>query len=60
MLHDVPGDTSFAEIKKTLGTQVTQPKITLDKIGSIQAGVAPQNVTYTFPRAQRELDAGRR
>jgi hypothetical protein len=48
VLHDVPGDTSFAEIVKTLGTQVTQPSVTIDKIGSIQNGQAPQNVTYTY------------
>jgi uncharacterized repeat protein (TIGR01451 family) len=48
ILHDIPGDTSFAEIIKTLGTQVTQPEIKIDKIGSIQAGQAPQNVTYTY------------
>jgi hypothetical protein len=48
VLHDIPGDTSFAEIIKTLGTQVTQPSISIDKIGSISAGQAPQNVTYTY------------
>jgi len=35
-------------IYRTVGTDVTQPKLTLDKIGSIESGVAPQNVTYTF------------
>lgn len=35
-------------IYRSLGTTVTQPKLTLDKIGSIESGLAPQNVTYTF------------
>ena len=47
-LHDVPGDTSFAGVNKTLGTQVTQPSIAIDKTGSIAAGQAPQNVIYTY------------
>jgi hypothetical protein len=35
-------------IYRTVGTDVTNPILKLDKIGSITSGVAPQNVTYTF------------
>ena len=48
MLHDIPANRSFAQLQKSLATEVTQPSITIDKTGSIQAGQAPQNVTYTY------------
>jgi uncharacterized repeat protein (TIGR01451 family) len=46
-LHDAAIDHD-ANINKTLGTDVTQPSITIDKTGSITSGQAPQNVTYTY------------
>ncbi len=48
VLHDIPQDRSFAVIQKSLATEVTQPSISIDKVGSIQAGQAPQNVRYTY------------
>jgi uncharacterized repeat protein (TIGR01451 family) len=33
---------------KTIGFSVTNPKLTLTKVGSIQSGQAPQNVVYTY------------
>jgi uncharacterized repeat protein (TIGR01451 family) len=47
-LHDTDPDHTFADIVKDIGFTVTNPKLTLSKIGSIQAGQAPQNVTYTY------------
>jgi uncharacterized repeat protein (TIGR01451 family) len=47
-LHDGVPDTSFAEIGKSLTFTVTNPVLHLDKVGSITAGQAPQNVTYTY------------
>lgn len=35
-------------IYRSIGTDITQPALTIDKRGSIESGVAPQNVTYTF------------
>src|SRR6185295_14880682 len=39
---------SDVDIDKTIGSDVTQPSIALDKVGSITSGQAPQNVTYTY------------
>jgi uncharacterized repeat protein (TIGR01451 family) len=47
-LHDTPGNHTFAQIGKDLGFLVTNPKLSIDKVGSITAGQAPQNVTYTY------------
>jgi uncharacterized repeat protein (TIGR01451 family) len=47
-LHDGVPDTSFAEIGKSLTFTVTNPVLHIDKVGSITAGLAPQNVTYTY------------
>jgi uncharacterized repeat protein (TIGR01451 family) len=47
-LHDTPGDHTFAQIGKDLGIEVTNPVLHIDKVGSIAAGLAPQNVTYTY------------
>lgn len=48
VLHDSANRDGVADISKTLNTEVTQPKLTIDKVGSITAGQAPQNVTYTY------------
>ena len=58
MLHDIPANRSFAQLQKSLATEVTQPSITIDKTGSIQSGQAPQNVTYTLSSTNDQLDAG--
>ena len=34
------------------------PALTIDKIGSITSGQAPQNVTYTFKVTNDSTDAG--
>jgi len=47
-LHDGVPDTSFAEIGKSLTFTVTNPKLSITKVGSIQSGQAPQNVVYTY------------
>ena len=52
------GPARGEDLHGSLGTTVTQPALTIDKQGSIEAGLAPQNVTYTFDRHQHELDAG--
>jgi uncharacterized repeat protein (TIGR01451 family) len=46
-LHSNDPDDN-ADITKPLGTRVTQPSITLDKVGSTNGGVGPQTVTYTY------------
>jgi uncharacterized repeat protein (TIGR01451 family) len=47
-LHDVDVDSSFADILKTLSTEVTRPQLDIDKTGSLTSGQAPQTVTYTY------------
>jgi hypothetical protein len=47
LLHDTAVLSSF-NLNKTIGTLVTQPKISIDKVGSITAGQAPANVTYSY------------
>ena len=47
-LHDTAPDHTFANIVKDIGFQVTNPVLHIDKVGSITAGQAPQNVTYTY------------
>jgi uncharacterized repeat protein (TIGR01451 family) len=47
-LHDLPVTRAFAKIGKDLGFEVTNPKLSITKVGSIQQGQAPQNVTYTY------------
>ncbi len=47
-LHDLPVTRAFAKIGKDLGFEVTNPKLAITKVGSIQQGQAPQNVTYTY------------
>jgi uncharacterized repeat protein (TIGR01451 family) len=47
-LHDGVPDTSFAEIGKSISFTITNPKLSITKVGSIQSGQAPQNVTYTY------------
>ena len=47
-LHDGVPDTTFAEIGKSIGFTVTNPVLSITKVGSIQSGQAPQNVTYTY------------
>jgi len=46
-LHDTAITSPF-NLNKTIGTIVTQPKLTIDKVGSITSGQAPANVTYTY------------
>jgi hypothetical protein len=48
VLHDSDVANGEADIRKTLNAQVTQPSLTIDKTGSIDAGLAPQNVVYTY------------
>jgi hypothetical protein len=48
ILHDTAQDHAFADVVKTIGFQVSNPKLTIDKVGSITAGQAPQNVVYTY------------
>ena len=47
-LHSNSMDTNFANIEKTLGTDVTWPALTLTKTGSTSGGQSPQTVTYTY------------
>jgi hypothetical protein len=47
VLHDSATDHPF-EIVKSVGTSMVTPGIEVDKVGSIQTGQAPANVTYTF------------
>ncbi len=47
-LHDTAQDHAFADVVKTIGFTVSNPKLTLDKVGSITAGQAPQAVVYTY------------
>jgi hypothetical protein len=47
-LHDSDLNNGVADILKTVNSQVTQPSLTIDKTGSIDAGLAPQNVVYTY------------
>ncbi|HET6547116.1 MAG TPA: hypothetical protein VFG79_01580, partial [Solirubrobacter sp.] len=48
VLHDSDIADGRADISKTLNTQITQPELDLTKVGSITAGQAPANVTYTY------------
>jgi uncharacterized repeat protein (TIGR01451 family) len=48
ILHDTAQDSAFADVVKTIGFQVSNPKLSISKVGSIQQGQAPQNVTYTY------------
>jgi uncharacterized repeat protein (TIGR01451 family) len=36
------------DVNKNISSLMTNPQLTIDKIGSITAGLAPQNVTYTY------------
>jgi uncharacterized repeat protein (TIGR01451 family) len=47
-VHDLAVPRAFAKIGKDLGFEVTNPKLAITKVGSIQSGQAPQNVTYTY------------
>lgn len=47
LLHDSPID-HVVDINKTVGTPIVTPGIKVDKVGSIESGIAPQNVTYTY------------
>jgi uncharacterized repeat protein (TIGR01451 family) len=47
-IHDLNPTRAFAKIGKDLGFEVTNPKLNITKVGSISAGQAPQNVTYTY------------
>jgi hypothetical protein len=47
VLHRAAVD-SRAQITKTLDLPITQPRLSIDKTGSIANGLAPQNVVYTF------------
>jgi uncharacterized repeat protein (TIGR01451 family) len=46
-LHDSPVLSPF-NLDKSIGTLMTQPELTIDKVGSITSGQAPANVTYTY------------
>ena len=48
VLHSSNVADQVARIERTLGTDIARPSISIDKIGSIVAGQAPQNVTYTY------------
>jgi uncharacterized repeat protein (TIGR01451 family) len=47
-LHVTTPDHTFSNIVKDIGFQVTNPVLHIDKVGSITAGQAPQNVSYTY------------
>jgi len=47
-LHLTAGDPDRARDTKEVSFVVTNPVLKIDKIGSIESGQAPQNVTYTF------------
>jgi hypothetical protein len=47
LLHDTAVRSPF-NLNKTIGTLVTPPELTIDKVGSITTGQAPANVTYTY------------
>lgn len=47
-LHVTAADPDFAAIVKDISFTITNPSLTIDKVGSITSGQAPQNVTYTY------------
>jgi uncharacterized repeat protein (TIGR01451 family) len=47
LLHDVPNDHPY-RLLKSVGTDVVKPTISIDKKGSIEQGLAPAQVTYTY------------
>lgn len=47
-LHLTTFDPDRATATKDVSFEITNPVLQIDKVGSIEAGLAPQNVTYTF------------